>query len=102
MAQTLVHGHECSKAAGFGDEFQQAPVLDSRPARLRDGFHFVTGQIAGKARRQTLVEEDTHQAVAAIESSRCLPAFSMKATACLRVTVGKSSKNSSSESPASR
>lgn len=78
---------------------QEPAVLDARPTGTGDGQDVVTGQILAQTRGQALVEEDAHQAGAS--ESRSL-ASSKSATACSRLTVGKSSKNSSRVSPLSR
>src|SRR5205807_5888786 len=74
---------------------QQCTVFDTCPSHLGDGSYKVRANVIFQFSREALVKQDSHIRASA---SRCL-ICSNSSRACSRRTVGKSSKNSSSECP---
>src|ERR1700722_15464088 len=77
---------------------KQLAILDRGPPHLFGGLDVVADNSARKAPIDALIEQDSH----GTDSTSFSFASSRKAITCARVTVGKPSRNSSMESPASR
>jgi hypothetical protein len=77
---------------------QELPVLQSGQPCFRDGLTIVPGQSPFQFSGQTLVDQNLHRDWAITRAFAC----SREQTAASRVTVGKSSRNSSRVWPASR
>jgi hypothetical protein len=98
----LMHnvGVHCDKDIKFRfDTFQQRPVGDTRPTLSRNCGHSVILEIPHETHRQAFVQNDLHAGTAS-NTSRL--AASNTATTCSLVTVGKSYKKRSIESPSSK
>lgn len=75
-----------------------SPLLLARKTSLRHSFAIMPGKTSFEFRWNTLVEENLHSRLLTTRDFAC----SRAATAFARVTVGKSSRNSSSVCPPSR
>ena len=100
--KTLVQGDQRRILVHAGVE--QGSIVEVGPAPLMDTVRLVSNQQPRKPSRQVRVQQDAHDrgyaAGAGATSARF--AISSTATACSRVTLGNSSRNTSSVSPASR
>ena len=81
-----------------GGARQQCAVLDAGPAKLDNRTYFVSGDVASQSPVDTFVEQKPHDAVSINRSL----ANSRKEITCSRLTLGKPSRKSSIDSPASR
>src|SRR5579859_1582122 len=97
MFDAAIHGEKNIVAAGLG-QAQQFPIFLSGESCFGSGAAFMTGQVFLKFAGQALVEENPHPSSATRSDLAC----SRAAMAYSRETVGKSSRNSSRDSPPSR
>jgi len=77
---------------------QQLTVLNGRPPHLSRGLDVMTDDVSRQPPIDAFVDQDSHETLATSRSF----ASSRKAITCSRETVGKPSRKSSSDSPASR
>ncbi len=94
--QIAIHGDE--NVYSTRSSTKQIAVFDTRPAESRHRLNFVFGQLVGKPAVDALVEQHSHDIVSIKRSL----AISRNEITCSRETLGKPSRKSSMDSPASR
>ena len=77
---------------------KQGAVVNTRPAEPRHRLNFVSMEVVSKPAVDTLVEQHSHGVVSINRSL----AISRNAMTCSRATLGKPSRKSLMDSPASR
>lgn len=100
IGQVAIDGYECREFSG-AHATQQLAIAKAGPSKPSRCRNLNADQRRSEAKRHAFIEQDLHYAAVARASSISF-ANSSTATACSRVTLGKSARKSSSGSPASK